>query len=135
MEKIKGNKLILQIKIYEIILSFYRPRKGKRFTPCALEKCATESQNLKNLAQGGKVSDECLKKCNPEGKKYKDLDRSEVKKIEDCLVENKCKDKKQRFNHKNSTEFQAFKKCVDEKCPDDYKRSFKPTELPTTVSS
>lgn len=82
---------------------------------------------FKELHHGPKEQDECHKKCNPDGKKFRDLDESEVKKIKDCLTANNCVKPDRKFNHRNSTEFQAFIKCRNEKCPND--PQFKPTRL------
>lgn len=80
-------------------------------------------------------SDECQKKCNPENKKFRELDEQEVKKIKDCLVENKClKNPNARFNHRNSTEFQNFVRCKHEKCPNDGLR-FSTTRLPSVTAT
>ena len=88
---------------------------------------------MKALFHAPKQQTECEKKCNPENKKFHHLSEEEVKKIRQCYADNNClKDPKQRFNHRNSTEFQAFKKCAREKCPEDYKnfKGFRTTVLP-----
>lgn len=79
---------------------------------------------------------ECAKKCNqkynPDNKRFKELDEDTVKKIKSCLIDNKClKDKDAKFNHRNSAEFVNFKKCAEEKCPNDFNRK----ELTTPEST
>ena len=88
---------------------------------------------MKALFHAPKQQTECDKKCNPQNKKFRDLSQDEVNKIRQCYIDNNCiKDSKQRFNHRNSTEFQAFTKCAMEKCPEDYKnfKGFRTTALP-----
>ena len=107
--------------------------RKKKFTACAREKCPNEVKALEALFEAPKEQSECEKKCNPENKKFHHLSEEEVKKIRQCYADNNClKDKKQRFNHRNSTEFLEFRKCAEEKCPNDYKsfRKFKTTALP-----